>query len=332
MVTVAIPTCNRPTLLLETLDSVFRQTYKDPHIFISDNSDNDASERAVRELQKRHSNVLYKRHCPPIGHENWNYVISECRTAYVCFLHDDDLLLPHHLEQGMQALSQNAHAAFYASSVQMFGQGGHNRILVPAIGSRCSQITTFKPASDYISWLEGSTVMASSVILNRSAFDCMKIKATGLIGADWLWWGQLALAGDFIYNPQVGVLYRWHASNASNRTPKRRWACHSRFSQRTLARLALNQSVLDLERLEKSVISGWDAPTAAQLVLSLSSVDAPRRLRTVANNIVRERPDLFTEANVSRHFSIAQVVGWWYLSWADILDRLASRWWPPRVS
>lgn len=330
-VTVAIPTRNRPELLKETLESVFCQSYMNPTIFVSDNSTDDSSEPVVKTLQASHPNLFYKRHDPPIGHRNWSYVISQCTTQYVAFLHDDDILLPHHLASGVAALSENPTASFYACAAGLFNETGPAGVMMPNVVANSTALVTVPRKSRYDFWLAGCTIIPSSVILRRDAFDQINIRGEGLTAADWLWWGQLALAGDYIADPNIGVLYRIHSVSGSSTTPRALWSAHQRYTRRVLAASALRQNALSLDALERVVVAEWAPATIAQLILAFSTPDTPKQLRKSMRRILKQRPDVFAPPSVSRHVSVARYAGAWYLSYADLVDRILARWWPPSI-
>lgn len=103
LLSVCIPTYNRPSLALRALNSVLNQSYKDVEILIHDNSEDDATEKLLSTV--RDPRVHYYRHPQNIGIAgNWNSLLESARGEYVKFLNDDDELLPDCLEQVVRAI------------------------------------------------------------------------------------------------------------------------------------------------------------------------------------------------------------------------------------
>ncbi|MBI3571969.1 glycosyltransferase family 2 protein [Candidatus Kaiserbacteria bacterium] len=95
-VSVVIPTCNRPELLVRAIRSVCAQSYQDFEIIVVD--DGDASARSL--VDGFHdSRMRYIRHEPPRqgGAAARNTGVNAARGAFVAFLDDDDEWTPEKL-------------------------------------------------------------------------------------------------------------------------------------------------------------------------------------------------------------------------------------------
>jgi len=97
-ISVVIPTYRRTHLLKNALDSVLTQHYTDFFwdIVIVDNEPDDGkendTERLVRSLDS--DRILYYRNSENIWvGDNFNRCIQLARGEWVCFLHDDDILI-----------------------------------------------------------------------------------------------------------------------------------------------------------------------------------------------------------------------------------------------
>jgi glycosyltransferase involved in cell wall biosynthesis len=111
LVTVAIPTRNRPDYLEKTLVSVTSQSYRPLEILISDDSTDGRTEGEMDRLRAGLPEGIvlrYQRNCPPLGQAaNINSLFDGAAGRWVMLLHDDDLLLPHAIERLMQALAHH---------------------------------------------------------------------------------------------------------------------------------------------------------------------------------------------------------------------------------
>lgn len=106
LVSIIIPTFNRPNLLREALASALRQTYTNFEVLVRDNASTDETRKVVQTFSD--SRIRYHRHATNVGPtEN---VIGGCREArgeYIAQLHDDDVWEPSFLEKLVPPLEQN---------------------------------------------------------------------------------------------------------------------------------------------------------------------------------------------------------------------------------
>ena len=101
LISICIPTYNRPDLLREAIISCLAQTYQDFEILISDDSSDNLSKSVVVEFQSRYPDkIRYARNTPSLGQAaNVNSLFKDAAGARLVLLHDDDLLLPTALEE-----------------------------------------------------------------------------------------------------------------------------------------------------------------------------------------------------------------------------------------
>lgn len=89
--TIAIPTYQRPQLVLRAIESALAQTYAPVEILVHDNSTDTATEEVIRGTFGER--VKYLRHPSNLGIAgNWNSLIAAAKGDYIKFLNDDDLL------------------------------------------------------------------------------------------------------------------------------------------------------------------------------------------------------------------------------------------------
>ena len=103
LLSICIPTFNRPALLKRCILSVINQNFGrffDLEIIISDDSINDSSQKEIKDLLDTHSYISYRRNenDPSIHKEskqaaNFNRLISMAKGKYIYILHDDDYMV-----------------------------------------------------------------------------------------------------------------------------------------------------------------------------------------------------------------------------------------------
>lgn len=92
-VSICIPTYNRPNLLPDLLDSIFRQSYKNYEIIITDNSDNLETKELI-DSSYTDKNILYFKNKNNLGMGgNSQRAFSLATGEYFTFTPDDDIWL-----------------------------------------------------------------------------------------------------------------------------------------------------------------------------------------------------------------------------------------------
>lgn len=92
-VSICLPTCNRPALLLESLATCLAQTHADIEILIGDDSSDLRTQTLIDSTYLHESRVVYTRNEPPLGQaENVASLFARATGAKILLIHDDDAL------------------------------------------------------------------------------------------------------------------------------------------------------------------------------------------------------------------------------------------------
>ncbi|MFM0598489.1 glycosyltransferase family 2 protein [Paraburkholderia dilworthii] len=96
LISLCVPTCNRPALLEQAIDSCLAQTYGEFEIVIGDDSADDRAQHLVERCRSRSTRpIRYERNTPRLGQAgNVNRLFARAQGARLVLLHDDDLLEP----------------------------------------------------------------------------------------------------------------------------------------------------------------------------------------------------------------------------------------------
>jgi len=123
LVSICIPTFNRPELLREAIRSCMAQTVGDFEIVITDNSENDDSQRMVSDLGE--SRIRFHKNERNIGGaENFSKALSLARGRYVKWLMDDDLMKPEFLALTVAALEKHPTAGVAMAPMDLIDAQG----------------------------------------------------------------------------------------------------------------------------------------------------------------------------------------------------------------
>ncbi len=113
VISVIIPTYNRETKLLMSVESVLSQSYRDIEIIIVDDGSTDHTEDAVRLLKD--SRIRYIRHPRNLGASKArNTGVINANGEYVAFHDSDDVWHADKLEEELKALLASDAEWFFA--------------------------------------------------------------------------------------------------------------------------------------------------------------------------------------------------------------------------
>jgi len=155
--TILIPTHDHGRLLTRSVRSALEQTVADIEVVIVGDGISEEGRDAAREMMRLDGRVRFldapkgKRHGEPTRHA----ILAEVETDFVCYLSDDDLLLPDHVAQIRHLLGSADFAHSLPCYVQVDGEigvwnvdlnldvyrdlllFGHNRIPLSAAAHTC---------------------------------------------------------------------------------------------------------------------------------------------------------------------------------------------------
>ncbi len=126
LVSIGVPTYNRPLKLRCALESLLGQTYKNIELIISDNSSTTyETECIAREFAGRDSRVRYIRQQMNIGaFSNFSYLLKQSTGDYFMWAADDDKWEPWFIEKCVSTLIRYPDVAAAMTEVQYFGVDG----------------------------------------------------------------------------------------------------------------------------------------------------------------------------------------------------------------
>ncbi|HDR6315679.1 TPA: glycosyltransferase [Bacillus thuringiensis] len=103
LVSVLIPTYNRPGYFEKALCSVLQQTYSNIEIIVGDDSTNDETENVLQKYLCDYSNIIYIKNRSTLGQfENALMLFKEANGEYINFLMDDDIFHMNKIEKMMK--------------------------------------------------------------------------------------------------------------------------------------------------------------------------------------------------------------------------------------
>ena len=156
LVSIVIPTFERPHYFRLALESVLAQTYRNLDIFITDNSHNTETADMMRRDFADDPRIHYEHH-PSYGlYENWACArrYDNKDAAYVNWLMDDDLFLPDKIEVMMDCFFAHPDLSLVTSY----------RELIDADGNKLPDIPATRPIAQELTKFSGETIGANILV------------------------------------------------------------------------------------------------------------------------------------------------------------------------
>ncbi len=287
VVSVIIPSYNTAHLIVETLTSVFAQTFRMLEVIVvNDGSpDSEVLEQVLRPFIDR---ITYLRQRNEGLAAARNAGIRAARGHYLALLDSDDLWLPTFLESQIAFLRANPQFDLVYSDAEFFGD-------TPRAGQR---FTALSPSTGPVT-LESllslrCTVVASSVVAKKSVFMNVGMfdPTHRACAEDWECWTRLVKGGVRIgYQREALIRYRIRSSSLSaNRSAMQEGALLALSKLEALGPLApaeeraatrfrnLFESELELER-GKRHLADATYPAARGSFLAVAKQHPSRKVR-----------------------------------------------------
>ncbi len=128
LVSVIVPTFNRPELLVETLKSILNQTYKNIEIIVVNDAGKDVEE-LITSLNNENK-IRYIRHPDNKGlAASRNTGIKAAKGKYIAYLDDDDIYYPDHIKTLVSFLETSDYKVAYTDAVRAYQEMQNGRYI-----------------------------------------------------------------------------------------------------------------------------------------------------------------------------------------------------------
>lgn len=223
LVSVIVTTYNRENLLLETIEGVLSQTFRDFELIIVDNCSNydfmgmmkQLGDERIRAFQNQNDGIIAR---------NRNVGVQQATGKYLAFCDDDDVWLPEKLEKQVKSLESGRYDLVYTSANLLFESGK-------------IKSSTYKKISSLKQLLMSNQITLSSVLVKNSKEVVFNEDPNFVAVEDYELWIRLMLTGfrfDFIEIPLLN--YRVVLSSVSNSRKAKNELVNMRFRYGLLKR------------------------------------------------------------------------------------------------
>jgi len=219
LVSVIVPTRNRPTLLRAAIDSVLSQTRPADQIVVVDDASDGATWLAAIEALSPTIEVVRRAQRGGAAATR-NEGLDRASGDYLLFLDDDDLIAPELIEKGLAVLAANADAdgvffryrTIVSSDVSVDERPSLRRAIFSGENPLARATLEHRRATAFLRHL----VPVHSGFLRRSAVDEVRFLDSLRQGEDTHFWISLAAAGRrFVLDDHPYAIIRRHAGNTT---------------------------------------------------------------------------------------------------------------------
>lgn len=221
LVSILIPTHERPELFKLALESALAQTYRNIEIIVSDNSSDDRTEELMKAYEGD-DRIRYTHDAGLLDMQNWLSPLEKARGDYFAYLFDDDLYAPEKIERMADVFSMEDGVAFVTSHRRAI-DGDGNIVDDPVIDPLPVEETSRIPGEMAIYGLLDKQANFigeyTTVLLPRSARETVREVLTeeprsALVDVEC--WIRLLAKGDLIYIVDTLSYFRKHEGQSSN--------------------------------------------------------------------------------------------------------------------
>lgn len=228
LVSVAVTTYNSAQFVIETLESVYQQTYKNIELLVSDDASTDNTVELCRQWLDSHAHRFTRVELITVSNNtgvsaNCNRCIAAAAADWVKFIAGDDILLPTCLEYNMTFVQSRPEASIIFSQVQVYQERFTDPYflrVIPECFPENIMAETFTAADQFKRLLVSDRInFTPSYFFNKQAvLSVGGYEDRNRLVEDYPMWLKLTQAGYklfFFHKPTVG--YRQHEAAANNR-------------------------------------------------------------------------------------------------------------------
>lgn len=219
LVSIVIPTYQRPEYFAMALESVLAQTYKKLDIFITDNSHNEDTKNIIQKYLCD-ERIHYEHHPDFDAVGNWQRALdyNNPQAEYVNFLMDDDVFMPHKIKTMLDLYNSNTGISLVTSYRELIDSEGN---LLPEqewnrrLSDRPVRYSGKEVGKGILLYMkndigEPTTVLVYKKYLKDNYYGWNKLPMDRRI-SDFPCWLHLLTQGDMIYWPEPLSFTRIHA-------------------------------------------------------------------------------------------------------------------------
>ncbi|MEX2381976.1 MAG: glycosyltransferase family 2 protein [Opitutales bacterium] len=191
LISIGIPTYNRPDGLLRAVKSVRRQTCPRLEILISDNASTDTTQEVCQRLAESDNRIRYVRQPKNLGPLlNFEFLLEQSAGTFFMWVADDDTLEPNVLERYVDFLESHPDHVMVAGVVRHFFSDQANPFMEEK-GFTFTQEHPVKRISAFYRKVSAGAIFHG--LMRRKIAAGIGLKK--LMGADWIFISAMLMKG-----------------------------------------------------------------------------------------------------------------------------------------
>ena len=194
-VSIILTTHNRAKLLIETINSLLTQSFKDFELIIVDDASKDQTPKVINEFlekEKRAQSLRSEKNIGPGAARNLG--ISQSVGEYIAIMDDDDLAHPDRIEIMVSTMYLLVFPRIFFSSVTWLDDYMQETNIFPGIVKNGK--FPEKPSDAFkLLYLESNKIPNTTIMTRRHIWDTFAYPEDPWIGEDWYLCMQLAASG-----------------------------------------------------------------------------------------------------------------------------------------
>lgn len=209
MITISIPTHNRPKLLKKAIISVLNQTYKDFRLLILDNASSPSTLNVVNDFDDIRLSYI-RSEINSIKFINEGF--KQNSRKYLMVMHDDDTLSENFLENQISILEKNSKISVIASSVNLIDEKDKKLNKIRPFLFKDKVFSKYNFINEYL--LHGDIILCPTVIYRSDFVKKYNIEFPQDVGpaADLYLFFKINLLDSLIYLSK-SALYNYRIHN-----------------------------------------------------------------------------------------------------------------------
>jgi glycosyltransferase involved in cell wall biosynthesis len=210
LVSIIIPTYDRPKLLFLTLESIKAQTFSDYEVVVVDDGTPNEESKMVCDQYPNVKYIKIENSGGPAKPRNIG--ISRAKGHYIALIDDDDLWLPLKLAKQVEILEKNPDYGLVHSPCRVMDKDGNiSEVIIGKPGS-----PSVKHGNVTMSMIGNWTLMTSTVMVRREVIEKVGLFNEEMppAGEDVEFWVRCSFYTSFFYQDEPLVHYRQHESTS----------------------------------------------------------------------------------------------------------------------
>ena len=201
LLSIGMPVYNGEKYLIQALDSLLTQSFKDFELIISDNASTDNTAEICKRYLEKDNRIKYYRNKVNIGWAaNFNNLINYATAPYFMMAADDDMWEPSYISKLINIMESDKSIVLAFSVIDSIDEDGKQIRVYPKILKLSSSETIFKRLFKFIMFEESdgkANLIYGIMRLNRVKEIGGFNKSLGEFAPDVLWLFSMLFKGNF---------------------------------------------------------------------------------------------------------------------------------------